>query len=167
METCNKAFTDEGFDKRMTFEEAKNILDKYRRAFPKIAKVLENAVVQAKILHYALSPLDKRRRYFDIDWTDPAMLAHVGNISKNMLCQAVNASVTKRALCMIRRAIKVNKINARIVNTVHDEIEVEVIAAQCEQMAKIVEKEFIAAGKHYLKSVPVGTEVIISDKWEK
>ncbi len=167
MEVCNKTFTDLGIDKQMTFDEAKRILAKYRVSFPKVTRILEQAVIDAKRLHYALSPLDNRRRYLNIDWSDPAMAAHAGNIAKNMLCQSVNASVTKRALCAIRRRIKESKYDAKIINTVHDEIEVEVVAEEAEKLAKIVEQEFIAAGKYYLKKVPVATEVIISNQWEK
>lgn len=167
MEVCNKAFTDLGISKQMTFDEAKVILNRYRVTFSKVNKTLEDAVKDAKVKHYALSPLDGRRRYLHIDWSDPAMVAHAGNIAKNMLCQAVNASVTKRALVNIRKRIKENNYDAKIINTVHDEIEVEVLESQAEDLAKIVEQEFILAGKYYLKKVPVSTEVIISDKWEK
>jgi len=167
MEVCNKAFTDLGISKQMTFDEAKIILNRYRVTFSKVNKILEDAVKDAKVKHYALSPLDGRRRYLHIDWSDPAMVAHAGNIAKNMLCQAVNASVTKRALVNIRKRIKESNYDAKIINTVHDEIEVEVLESQAEDLAKIVEQEFILAGKYYLQKVPVSTEVIISDKWEK
>ncbi|MCB1713024.1 MAG: hypothetical protein KDH96_11270, partial [Candidatus Riesia sp.] len=110
METCNNAFIDANINKQMTFDEAKDALNKYRVSFPAINKLLEDSVKFVKKHHYAWSPLDGRKRYINIDWTSPKEVAHAANIAKNMCAQPINASVMKKILVLLKKYIKDNKI---------------------------------------------------------
>jgi len=163
----NKAFSELGIEKEITFEDAKSALNTYNSKFARVRVTLDKAVIDARRREYAYSSLDGRRRYLKIDWDDYGLANHAGNIAKNQLCQGPNASVTKKAMCEIRKRIKELRLDAKIVNTIHDEIIVEVLASQAEQCRKMVEEEFITAGKHYLKIVPVAVECVISDYWRK
>jgi DNA polymerase-1 len=73
--------------------------------------------------------------------------------------------MTKIALVYLRSALR--GYNARVVNTVHDEIVVEVIAEQAEEVKKIVEHEMIRAGEQILQTVPVVADAAIGDYWKK
>lgn len=168
METVNKAYSEDGLSEEMSFDEAKKAVKGFNTEFPKIAYILKKATVDVKNLKYALSPLDGRRRYLlNVDWDDMKQVAHAFNIAKNTLCQSLNASVTKLAMCYIRKRIKEEGLIAFLVNTVHDEVEVEALEEHATRCAQIVEESMIKAGKFYLKKVPVGVSIKIADHWVK
>lgn len=65
--------------------EAKDTLYKYFKTFGRINSYLREVSDFARDNHYALSPLDKRRRDLtSFDWDDKKQAAHAINISKNM-----------------------------------------------------------------------------------
>jgi DNA polymerase-1 len=57
--------------------------------------------------------------------------------------------------------------DARVVNTVHDEIVVEVREDQAEEVKHIVEHEMVRAGESILKVVPTVAEATLADYWSK
>ena len=73
--------------------------------------------------------------------------------------------MTKIALVYLREALQ--PYDARVVNTVHDEIVVEVRAEQAEDVKHVVEREMIRAGEQILKNVPVVADAAIGDYWKK
>lgn len=106
---------------KIHFNEAKVLINKYFTIFPQIKifmDEMEKFVIQNK---YALSPLDKRRIDFSmIDWDNSGLVAHVKNQAKNFPFQGCGASVTKLALVRIAKRIKDEKINAKLINVIHD-----------------------------------------------
>lgn len=76
-----------------------------------------------------------------------------------------NADMTKMALVFLREKLK--GYDARIVNTVHDEIVVEVVENEAEVVCKIVEAEMIRAGQEVLKDIPVVADAKVGDYWSK
>lgn len=103
------------------FADARDLMNKYFKTFPNIKKTLDMLVEQAMKNKYALSPLDGRRRIFSgIDWDHDGKVAHLKNIAKNQPFQGAGASVTKLALCRMKKQIEANGWDARLVNCVHD-----------------------------------------------
>ncbi len=84
---------------------------------------------------------------------------------KNMPIQGTSADILKRALHLLHQSIK--GTSARLVNIVHDEIIVEVDAAEAQTTADKLEKAMCAAGEEYITKVPVKVDVHIADKWTK
>ncbi|MGZ4839731.1 MAG: DNA polymerase, partial [Terriglobales bacterium] len=84
---------------------------------------------------------------------------------KNSPIQGGNADMTKLALINLRTALK--DWDARTVNTVHDEIVVEVRADQAEEVKEIVEHEMVRAGEAILKNVPIVADATLADYWSK
>ena len=52
-----------------------------------------------------------------------------------------------------------------MVACVHDEIILEVEAAQAPKAQQILQQVMVAAGEHYLPDVPVVVEATIADSW--
>ncbi|MBC7928967.1 MAG: hypothetical protein H7Z38_00175 [Rubrivivax sp.] len=100
---------------------------------------------------------------FDPDDKQAASLAQRGG--KNSPIQGSSADILKRALRLLHDRLK--GTGALIVNVVHDEIVVEVSAADAEEMAKTVEEAMCAAGEEYVKNVPIKVETKIADEWAK
>ncbi len=87
--------------------------------------------------------------------------------AKNTPIQGTNADMTKLALIWLREAFKREKLDIKIVNTVHDEIVVDCAEEIAEQVLKIVEYEMKRAGEVFIKAVPVDVEATIKDYWTK
>jgi DNA polymerase I len=151
-----------------TPEEADALIKAYFKAFNGVQKWLEKAGRDSVNLGYSLTPLG-RKRYFnkpspdDMDYR--RRMAEIERQGKNAPIQGANADITKMALVFLRDSLK--KYDARVVNTVHDEIVVEVIESQAEEVCKLVEEEMIRAGKELLHSVAIKADAKIGDCWSK
>jgi DNA polymerase family A/LAGLIDADG-like domain len=86
-------------------------------------------------------------------------------MANGLVVHNCNADMTKIALVFLRE--KLRHYDARLVNTVHDEIVVEVREDQAEEVCKLVEEEMVLAGKEILKNVPILAEAKIGDYWSK
>ena len=151
---------------KISLQEAKDLMAKYFRIFPKIKELMDRLTADAKRRRYALSPLDGRRRDLNnVDWDNPKQVSGAMNQSKNLPFQGCGASTTKLALCRLKHYIDTNNMDALIVNVIHDEILVEVHKDQAEQMAKVVEKEMIHGFNHFAPDVPMAVEAAISTHW--
>jgi len=147
-------------------DEAKTLMVKYFRTFPRIKKTLDQLVQYAKKNKYAYSPLDKRRRDLStFDWDNNRQVAHALNISKNLPFQGAGASTTKLALCRIKKRIEDSNYDAKLVNVIHDEVLVEVHKTEAEEVAKMVELEMVKAFNYFAPSVPMEVEAAIGDYW--
>jgi DNA polymerase I len=150
-------------------KDARKLLNKFWHTFPNIAKTLKRFAADAIAKEYAISPLDKRRRYlktFDFDVSGER--AHAENIAKNLPFQGASASITKRALVLIRRAALNKGWKAdqfRILITVHDEVEADCHESIAEEATQMVEDMMVTAAEYYVKKVPMKVDVDVGDHW--
>src|SRR5204863_6298809 len=108
-------------------------------------------------------PDESLRRNIEDEWR--RQIGAIERQRKNSPIQGANADMTKLALINIRTALR--DWDARTVNTVHDEIVVEVRADQAEEVKHIVEREMVNAGQAILKTVPVVADASVADYWSK
>jgi DNA polymerase I-like protein with 3'-5' exonuclease and polymerase domains len=149
-------------------DEAKALIEKYFQAYTGIQQWLEKAARDAVRKGYSDTPLGRRRFYDVPDRNDPDYRSKIGSIErqgKNTPIQGSNADMTKIALVYLRTALK--GYDARVVNTVHDEIVVEVRADQAEEVKAIVEHEMVRAGEQILHLVPIVADASVGDYWKK
>ncbi len=138
-----------------------------------IQKWLDKAAKDAVRLGYSVTPLGRKRFYnlpdeslkrsSEDDWRK--QIAAIERQGKNSPIQGANADMTKLALINLRTALQ--GWDARTVNTVHDEIVVEVREDQAEEVKHIVEREMVAAGEAILKEVPIVADASMADYWSK
>jgi len=150
----------------ITYDKARTLMDKYYRTFPQIKNLLDQLVVEARKSHVAVSPLDKRQRDLTtFDWYNRREVAHALNITKNLPFQGAGASVTKKALCYIRKEINDRKLDAKLVNVIHDEIVVEAHRNCSKEVSDIVKDKMIEAFNFFAPSVPMEVNPQISHCW--
>lgn len=151
-----------------TVEEARELINAYFKAFSGVAKWLDKAGRESVKLGYSPTPLGRKRFYHKPESSDPEYRRKVSEIErrgKNAPIQGANADMTKMALVFLREKLK--DFNARVVNTVHDEIIVEVREDQSEEVCKLVEHEMIRAAKEVLREVPMVADAKVGDYWSK
>lgn len=151
-----------------TVDEARELISAYFKAFSGVARWLEKAGRDSVRLGYSPTPLGRKRYYRSPDSGDPDYRRKVSEIErrgKNAPIQGANADMTKMALVFLRE--KLQGFDARVVNTVHDEIVVEVREDQAEEVCKLVEHEMIRAAKEVLREVPMVADAKVGDYWSK
>ena len=102
---------------------------------------------------------------FNFDAEDRKAVSLVQRNGKNSPIQGSSADIIKRALRVLHDRLR--ETNARVVNVIHDEIVVEVDAANAAALAQMVEEAMCEAGAEYVKKVPVKVEAQVADEWVK
>ncbi|MBI4820278.1 MAG: hypothetical protein HY791_28675 [Deltaproteobacteria bacterium] len=144
--------------------DAENLLERYFRAFPAIRGYLEDSSRQALKRGYAETMAGRRLWFNDMTRSgdDDGSRARV---AKNMPVQGTNADMIKLAMARIARAFAEARIDARLVNMVHDELVVEASDADVERAKDVVVSEMKSAGREFVRRVPIEIDVEVSETW--
>jgi DNA polymerase family A/Toprim-like/Protein of unknown function (DUF3991) len=85
----------------------------------------------------------------------------------NAPVQGTSADITKLAIATFRevRDSLPQKLHARLLMQVHDEIVMEVPVAQADRAGHLLVQSMLEAGKHFLTDMPVEVEAAICEDW--
>ena len=150
-------------------DEAKDIIDKFFTAVPKVKVFLDTLGNKGKMNGMIKTPPPYSRiRFFkDYKEADLKRLGEIERASKNHPIQGGNADMTKLALIYIYRYIREHNVPVRLIHTVHDEIQTEVRQDYAKEWSKIMSKLMIDAANVILKKVPMIVDCKINDYWSK
>src|SRR6476620_2563644 len=141
--------------------DAEDLLRRYFATYKKLDAYLResaNRAVSEKEARTGSGRLVK----FNYDPSDRQQISMTQRNGKNAPTQGTSADILKRALRLLNDELRAT--SAKIVNIIHDEIVVEVDAAEAEAVAKTVENLMCAAGEEYLQTVPVRVESQIANE---
>ena len=150
-------------------EEAKKLLDLYFKKFSKVKVWLDWAAKFAVENGYSTTLGGRKRYYIPADPGDPNYLKMVSDIErkgKNTPIQGSGADMIKYALIFIRDRFRKEKIDARIIHTVHDEIVCDAEASVADDALRMQKEEMLRAGELLLKKVPIDASGVVSEVWE-
>jgi DNA polymerase I-like protein with 3'-5' exonuclease and polymerase domains len=148
----------------LTVPEAENVLRKYFATYRQLDNYLRDAANRAVRERQARTGSGRLVR-FRFDEQDRQQISMTQRNGKNTPIQGTSADILKRALRLLEDDLR--DTSAKIVNIIHDEIVVEVNADEAEEIAQKVERAMCAAGREYLRTVPVKVETEIADEWVK
>jgi|GEM_PF-229513 len=85
----------------------------------------------------------------------------------NAPVQGTSADITKLAITAFREARDSlpQKLDARLLMQVHDEIVIEVPEAQAERAGQLLVQSMLEAGQYFLTDMPVEVEAVICEDW--
>jgi len=152
---------DNGIEIRL--DEARKYIDTFFKNYPKVKAYLDDAgwsAVRNSQIRNIAGRLIKYRPA-----TNESERADIQREGKNNPIQSLNADILKAAMGRLYHKLKTHE--TRLVNIVHDELVFEVPGEHAETASLIVKEEMEAAGREYLKSVPVIAEVKVGDVWQK
>ena len=120
-----------GLSQRLSIDvgEAKEILDAYFNAFPRVRKYMDDAVADARKLGYTMT-LFGRRRQIEGFGGNRNVDAAAARMARNAGIQGLAADIFKIALVDIDRQLEAGGFSSRIVLQVHDEVILEVPEAE-------------------------------------
>lgn len=150
----------------ITYDEAKKLVRNFWNMFPGIKTFFDNHVAHSVDNHCVRCPYDGRLRWLDgFDLDNPKEMSRVRNLCMNFPMQSGNASITKRALTMLRKHLQ--NMDAEIIGTVHDEIIVRAHKDIADAVYKMVADDMITAAKEVMLNVPVEVEGHVDTCWSK
>lgn len=150
----------------MDYNKAKKLVSAFWSNFPNIKIFFDAHVAKSMDARCVRCPYDGRLRWLDgFDLDSPKEQARVRNMCMNFPMQAGNATITKRALTILRTHLRGK--DAKIVGTVHDEIIVQAHKDIADEVYKIMTDDMIGAAKEFIKNVPVEVEGKVAMCWSK
>ncbi|PIY17678.1 DNA polymerase I [Candidatus Dojkabacteria bacterium CG_4_10_14_3_um_filter_Dojkabacteria_WS6_41_9] len=124
-------------------QEATRMIDKYFAQFTYIRDWLEQAAVNAQRNGY-LKTLLNRKRFYEIpekwDRDYRRIMSSIGRKGKNTPIQGIGVDMIKMALVKIHQRLQEQKLDAFLINVVHDEIVVEASERDAVKVGKIVKE---------------------------
>jgi len=122
-------------------EEAKRYMDAYFANYAGVKAYMKEIVEQAKNLGYVTTLYGRRRYLPELKSSNFNLRSFGERVALNTPIQGTAADIIKLAMIRVDRAMKQEKLKARLILQVHDELIVECPLAEAEKVAAILERE--------------------------
>ena len=148
----------------ITVKEAKKYIEDYLEKYPKIKEYMDNTKNIAVEKGYVETKFGRRRYVPNIKSQNYIIREQAKRIAMNAPIQGTAADITKIAMVKIEERIKEEKLNAKILLQVHDEIIVECNNNIKDKIANILKEEMEKAA---VLQVPIIADIRISEVMDK
>ena len=148
----------------ITVKEAKKYIEDYLEKYPKIKEYMDNTKNIAVEKGYVETKFGRRRYVPNIKSQNYIIREQAKRIAMNAPIQGTAADITKIAMVKIEERIKKEKLDAKILLQVHDEIIVECNNNIKDMIAKILKEEMEKAAT---LQVPIIADIRISEVMDK
>jgi len=147
----------------ITTKEAKEIIEKYFESFVTVRSYFRSIVDKSKEFGYVETILG-RRRYFDYENATPMFKAAYERESVNSLFQGTAADLIKLSMNKIHKTIEDEKLNAKMLLQIHDELIFEVN----EDEAEVLGERFKEMMENIMQlNIPLKASMNIGDNWSE
>lgn len=148
----------------ITVKEAKKYIEDYLEKYPKIKEYMDNTKNIAVEKGYVETKFGRRRYVPNIKSQNYIIREQAKRIAMNAPIQGTAADITKIAMVKIEERIKKEKLDAKILLQVHDEIIVECNNNIKDMIANILKEEMEKAA---VLQVPIIADIRISEVMDK
>ena len=142
--------------------EAKQLIDDYFAAFPRVIQYIENQKEIARQKGYAETLFGRKRYLPDIHSQNATVRSFAERNAVNAPIQGTAADIIKMAMVAIHRRLKEENLQAQMIMQVHDELNFNVPAAEVDRVREIVVTEMQNA-VHL--SIPLIAECGVGENW--
>ncbi len=147
----------------ITTKEAKEIIEKYFESFTTVRAYFRSIVDDSKEFGYVETILG-RRRYFDYENATPMFKAAYERESVNSLFQGTAADLIKLSMNNIHKIIEDERLNAKMLLQIHDELIFEVY----EDEAEVLGERFKGLMEDVITlNVPLKASMNIGNNWSE
>jgi DNA polymerase-1 len=143
-------------------EEAARFIDSYFEGYPGIEEFLVRALAECRQTGYAKTILGRRRAISGVRQGAGRQRNLAERTAVNTVIQGSAADLIKRAMISIRRRLRTERLSARMLLQIHDELVFEVPADQLHDLAKLATEEMVAA---WPLNVPLKVDVKAGTNW--
>lgn len=142
--------------------QAKKYIADYLDRFPKVKEFTENVVDEAMKTGCVTTMFGRKRRIPELSSSNKMLQAAGKRIAMNTPVQGTAADLIKIAMINVYRRLKAEKIDAKLILQVHDELILESSAADSQRAAEILRKEMQSV---YDMKVPLAVDVNTGFSW--
>jgi len=121
--------------------EAKAYMDAYFATFPGVRQYMTDIVEKAKADGYVETFLHRRRALPELTSSNHNLRSFGERVALNMPIQGAAADVMKLAMVAVWKRLRAERLEARLVLQVHDELIVECPESEAETVAKLLDEE--------------------------
>ena len=146
----------------VSVKEAEAFLQTYLATFPNIDGYMEKTIADARQCGYVSTLFGRRRALPELSSSNRNIRASGERMARNTPIQGTAADVIKLAMVRVWRRLRNEKMESRLILTVHDELIVEAPEAEAEKAAQILREEMEGC-VHY--AVPLSTDVHTGKNW--
>ena len=146
----------------VTVKEADAFLKNYLAAFPKVSGYMDKTIADAKATGYVSTLFGRRRALPEINSSNFNVRSSGERMARNTPIQGTAADVIKLAMVRVWKRLRDEKMESRLILTVHDELIVEAPQAEAEKAAQILREEMEGCVQY---AVPLSTDVHAGKNW--
>lgn len=142
--------------------QAREFRENYFKLYPGVAKFMEDVIASCRENGYVETIFGRRRKIPDITAKNRQVREFAERTAINTPVQGSAADMIKLAMIAVYHRLKKEKLEARMLLQVHDELVFEVPSGETEKLSKIVIEEMQNALE---MSVPVVVECGFGENW--
>jgi DNA polymerase-1 len=144
--------------------EAKEIIDNYKKQFPKIQQYMDNTIAYAKENGYVQTLMGRKRWLKDINSANFTIRGFAERNAINSPIQGTAADMIKLAMIRIHEAIKNSGLQSKMILQVHDELVFDVRKEELETIKPII-LECMQTALSLPNAVPTDAEIGSGSNW--
>ncbi len=146
----------------VSVKEADAFLKNYLAAFPKVSGYMDKTIADAKACGYVSTLFGRRRALPELASSNFNVRSSGERMARNTPIQGTAADVIKLAMVRVWKRLRNEKMESRLILTVHDELIVEAPQAEAEKAAQILREEMEGCVQY---AVPLSTDVHAGKNW--
>lgn len=146
----------------VSYSEAKHYIDDYLTHYSAVAGFMDRMIDEAKETGYAETLFHRRRPLPELKASNAVTRSFGERVARNMPIQGTAADIIKIAMVRVHRRLKEEKMAARLILQVHDELIVEAPIEEAEKAAAILKAEMETAAN---LSVRLDVDVHTGKTW--
>ncbi len=145
-------------------QEAKKYIDAYFARFQGVKAFLDRTIAEAKQNGYVTTLLGRRRPIPELQSGNPTQRGFGERMAMNTPIQGTAADVIKLAMLAVRRRLVAEKLSAKMILQVHDELIFEVAESELDPVRKAVTEEMERVME---LAVPLKVDVGVGKNWRQ
>ena len=142
--------------------EAKELIDTYYAAYPKLKDYMQEQVNFAKENGYVQTVLGRRRYLKDINSQNAMVRSGAERNAVNAPIQGSAADIIKLAMINIHKKLKEGNYKTKMLLQVHDELVFDAFKDEVEEVKKMIKFEMENA---FMLDVPLDVEIGVGENW--
>lgn len=143
-------------------QEAKELIDGYFEAFPKVKEYMQKSIEEAKQKGFVETIFHRKRYLPDINSHNANVRGYAERNAINAPIQGSAADIIKVAMVRIVQRFERENLQSKMILQVHDELNFDVCSNELEQVKQIIKEEMENA---FPLSVPLRTDIGVGQNW--
>lgn len=149
-------------DLNISVKEADEFLKNYLNTFPGVDGYMQNTISEARERGYVSTLFGRRRALPELNNSNFQVRSGGERMARNTPIQGTAADIIKLAMVKVYRRLKEEKLQSRLILTVHDELIVEAPEAEAAHVAELLQQEM----EHCVDyAVPLSVEAKAGKNW--